>query len=235
MSKFNYYYNNVPGKGLCRNNLIYTSLMNEEQTEFIQWYYNDTEYHKGQNQVVDPKLMDKKWERELIFLQFMEAEAPNLIPKILSIDTDERKIKLAVQGPDFWEQAKCSVNGFSQVCPNWQDQMLDIISKHAELGLYKFSLHPSSYFVENGLLKSINYFFCYSEEEPKIAVRDVLSHISEDRQKKLFPAMANMGISFEKKEEFFNLQMLCFESFREDYPKEFIEEAKAIYVRDSRI
>ena len=118
MSKFNYYYNNVPGKGLCRNNLIYTSLMNEEQTEFIQWYHNDTEYHKGQNQVVDPAVMDEKWERELIFLQFMEVEAPNMIPKIMDIDTNERKIKLAVQGPDFWEQAKCSVNGFEKVCPN---------------------------------------------------------------------------------------------------------------------
>ena len=63
----------------------------------------------------------------------------------------------------------------------------------------------------------------------------MLSHISEDRQKKLFPAMANMGISFEQPEEFFNLQMLCLESFREDYPSEFIEEAKAVYVRDSRI
>ena len=29
-----YYYNNVPGKGLCRNNLIYTSLINEDKTEF---------------------------------------------------------------------------------------------------------------------------------------------------------------------------------------------------------
>jgi len=235
MSKYNYYYNNVPGKGLCRNNLVYTSLMNEDQTEFIQWYYNDTEYHKGHNQVVDPVLMNQKWERELVFLQFMEVEAPNLIPKIITINNEERKIKLAVDGPDFWEQSSCSANGFDETCPDWQDQMLDIIAKHAELGLYKFSLHPSSYFVVNGILKSINYFFCYSEEEPQIAVKDVLSHISEDRKQKLFPAMANLGISFEQPEEFFNLQMLCFESFREDYPREFIEEAKEIYVRDSRL
>ena len=210
-------------------------MCSSDLTEFIQWYYNDTEYHKGHNQVVDPVLMNQKWERELVFLQFMEVEAPNLIPKIITINNEERKIKLAVDGPDFWEQSSCSVNGFDETCPDWQDQMLDIIAKHAELGLYKFSLHPSSYFVVNGILKSINYFFCYSEEEPQIAVKDVLSHISEDRKQKLFPAMANLGISFEQPEEFFNLQMLCFESFREDYPREFIEEAKEIYVRDSRL
>ena len=230
-----YYYNNLPGKGQCRNNLIYTSLINEDKTEFVQWYHNDTEYHKGQNQVVTPALMNEKWERELKFLKFMEANAPNIIPKILDINIPERKIKLAINGADFWEQSNCSAKEFDKVCPDWKDQMLTIISKHVELGLYKFSLHPSSYFVVNGILKSINYFFCYSKDDPLFSIKDILSHISEDRQKALFPAMTNLGISINQPEEFFNLQMLCFESFKQDYPANFIEEAKAIYVRNNRI
>ena len=36
--------------------------------------------------------MNQKWERELVFLQFMEVEAPNLIPKIITINNEERKI-----------------------------------------------------------------------------------------------------------------------------------------------
>jgi len=31
---YEYYYNNVPGIGLTRNNLIYTSLMNKEKNIF---------------------------------------------------------------------------------------------------------------------------------------------------------------------------------------------------------
>ena len=62
--KMKYYYNNVPGKGLCRNNLIYTSPINEDKTEFCMWFNNDTDYHKGQNEVVDPELMDIKFRRE---------------------------------------------------------------------------------------------------------------------------------------------------------------------------
>ncbi len=61
--KYEYYYNNVPGKGKCRNNLIYTSLISQDKKTFVQWYYNDGKYHQGQNQVVDPKLMEEKWER----------------------------------------------------------------------------------------------------------------------------------------------------------------------------
>ena len=226
---YNYYYNNVPGKGQCRNNLIYTSLMSEDKTEFVQWYYNDTEYHNGQNEDVDPALMQQKWERELIFLQFMESEAPNMIPRIIDIDDEQRKIFLEVQGPDFWEQARCNQDNFNSVCPDWQEQMLDILEVQQDLGLFKFSLHPSSYFLVNGRLKSINYFFCYSQEEQLITVNEHLSHISRDRQKELFPQMELKGISVNEPQQYRDLQMLCFDSFASDYPAEFIEEAKKIY------
>ena len=63
-----YYYNNVPGQGLCRNNLIYTSLISEDKKLFCKWYHNDTEYHKGKNQVVDPDKMEEKWIREVNYI-----------------------------------------------------------------------------------------------------------------------------------------------------------------------
>ena len=96
--KYEYYYNNVPGKGLCRNNLIYTSLMNEDNTVFCQWYHNDSEYHQGKNEVVDPKKMDEKWRREVSFLKRMQEHCPQHIPKILDIDYTHRKVFLEVQG-----------------------------------------------------------------------------------------------------------------------------------------
>ena len=226
---YNYYYNNVPGKGQCRNNLIYTSLLSEDKTEFVQWYYNDTEYHNGQNEIVDPALMQQKWEREIIFLQFMESEAPNMIPRIVEIDEEQRKVYLEVQGSDFWERSGCTQDNFNSVCPDWQEQMLDIIEVHKDLGLYKFSLHPNSYFVVNGRLKSINYFFCYSEEEQLISIKDHLSHISKDRQTELFPKIEQQGLSVYEPQVFLDLQLLCFDSFASNYPADFIEQAKQIY------
>ena len=104
---YEYYYNNVPGKGPCRNNLIYTSLISEDKKTFVQWYHNDTEYHKGQNQVVDPEKMDEKWQRELKYLKLMHGAYPDLVPKILDIDEINRKIYLQVDGNDFWENAGC--------------------------------------------------------------------------------------------------------------------------------
>ena len=64
LTDFKYYWNDVPGKGLCRNNLIYTSLINHSKSEFCMWFKHNSEYHKGHEQVVDQDLMESKYSRE---------------------------------------------------------------------------------------------------------------------------------------------------------------------------
>ena len=102
-TEFEYYYNDVPGKGLCRNNLIYTSLINKSKTIFCQHYHNDSDYHKGQNQVVDPALMNEKWLREVNYITQMRNAFPDMVPEITNIDLQARKIYMKIQGVDFWQ------------------------------------------------------------------------------------------------------------------------------------
>lgn len=225
---FNYYYNNVPGVGLCRNNLIYTSLMSDNKQVFCQWYHNDSDYHKGMNEVVDPELMGIKFAREVKYLKLMSKKYPQHVPTF-SIDEHERKIYLEVQGDDFWEQAGCLEENYSKVLPDWQEQMLEIFNAHKSLGLYKYSLHPSSYFIVDGKLKSFNYFFTYEEGEGPLTVREHLSHISEKRRQKMKPKTDAMGIDWDAPQSLQTMQMLTFESFKNNYPAEFIEKAKNVF------
>ena len=122
-TNFEYYYNNVPNKGQCRNNLIYTSLISKNKTIFCQWYYNDKIYHGKHNQVVDPLLMDEKFKREIKFLKLMSKEYPQHVPKF-SINEQERKVYLEIDGPDMWELAGCQGTDYSQVVPDWQYQII---------------------------------------------------------------------------------------------------------------
>jgi len=229
-TEFEYYYNDVPGKGLCRNNLIYTSLISKDKKTFCQWYHNDTDYHRRQNQIVDPNLMEEKWERETKFLIEMAWKYPDFVPKILEIDRQQRKLYLEIDGMDFWQQAGPLEQNYDSVLPDWREQMLRIITAHRSLGIYKYSMHPSSYFVVDGRLKSINYFFCYKDDDKKISLRSVLSHISEDRQQDLFPKMSAMGIDIDKPTAFKDIQLLAFESFKTNFPSDVMEAAKKIYV-----
>ena len=227
-TQFDYYYNNVPGKGLCRNNLIYTSLISKDRKTFCQWYYNDEGYHGGHNQVVDPELMDEKFEREIKFLRIMRMHYPQHVPTF-SVDEKQRKIFLEIQGPDMWELAGCVGTDYSKVLPDWDKQMLEIIQAHKDLGLTKYSLHPSSYFIVDGKLKSMNYFFTYDQSDNDISLRSVMSHISEDRQADLFPKMQAMGIDVDAPTPHNEIQLLAFESFKTNFRDDVMERAKEIY------
>jgi hypothetical protein len=225
---FNYYYNNVPNVGPCRNNLIYTSLISEDQTVFCQWYYNDTAYHKNQNQVVDPDKMHEKWTREVKYLGEMAWHNPDMVPRILEIDVENKKIYLEINGADFWEQSECNMANYDKVLPDWQEQMLAIIKAHKDLGLHKYSMHPSSYFIVEGKLKSINYFFTYNKAEPHISISDVESHIYNTRQDELRKHLGTLGIDWNTPQPWNVLDQLCWSSFSNNYPAEFIERAKCI-------
>ena len=222
--KYNYYYNNVPNIGLCRNNLIYTSLISEDKKTFVLWYNNDTEYHKGQNQIVDKKLMDSKWNRELHFLHNMAHHNPDMVPKILEVNVPERKIYLEIDGVDFWQRQLDK----STIPSDWQEQMIGIITAHKARGWYKYSMHPSSYFVVDGKLKSINYFFTYSNNEGPISIADHQSHLSDTRKEILREQAAAAGLHWNEKYPLEILEKLCWESFRSNYPEDFIEKAKCI-------
>ena len=227
-NEFKYYYNNVPGESPSRNNLIYTSLISSDKKIFVKWYHNDTEYHAGQNQVVDADKMLEKWDREVTYLSLMSANFPELIPDIIEIDHINHKIYLAIDGVDFWNSANCSSDYYNQVLPDWQEQMLNIVKAHRSLGLWKYSMHPSSYFIVDGRLKSINYFFTYHDTEARISIKDVESHIYSTRQDELRKYLAQLGIEWDVPSEFGILNQLCWESFRTNYPTDFIEKVKCI-------
>jgi hypothetical protein len=226
----NYYYNQVPGQEPWRNNLIYTSLMSEDKKTFVQWYHNDTEYHKGMNEVVDPELMDEKWLREVNYLTQMRNVYPVLVPTITNIDLDQRKLYLEIDGPDLWQRSLDSSCTFDEILPDWQEQMLTIIQAHKDLGIYKYSLHPNSYFIVDGKLKSINYFFCYRDLDGPITVNSFISHVSHNRRIALKKHSDAMGIDWDTPTSLQQIQQLAFESFSADYPRDFIDKAKLIYV-----
>lgn len=227
--KYSYYYNDVPNKGKVRNNLVYTSLISEDQKVFVKWFHNDSEYHLGMNQVVDQDLMDLKWQRELMNLQLMRGSYPDHVPQILDIDYKNKKIYLEIDGVDFWQRHYDRTCSYHDVLPDWEQQMIEIIEAHKTIGLWKYSMHPSSYFIVEGKLKSINYFFSYRNSEPLVSVEEHRSHISIERQQKLEAVLEKMGLDWKSKVPFKDLQILCFESFKSDYPESFIEKVKGLY------
>lgn len=223
-----YYYNNVPNVGLCRNNLVYTSLISSDGKTFCQWYYNDSIYHRGENKLSNDTI-EYKWQKEIKFLMQMESKHPNLIPTISEIDFKNKKVYFDIDSVDFWQQSNCNQENYNNILPDWQDQMLEHLSAYRAEGFWKYSLHPNSYFIVNGRLKSINYFFCYDDNEDKIAINDVIDHISDNRQDELLNYLNKNNLDPADKLTFNLYGQIALESFRSNYPSEFINKAKQIY------
>jgi len=57
-----------------------------------------------------------------------------------------------------------------------------------------------------------------------------MSHISEDRQADLFPKMAALGIDVDAPTPHDQIQQLAFESFKTNFPADFMDECKQLYV-----
>jgi hypothetical protein len=220
---FEYYYNNVPDKGLCRNNLVYTSLIDRKNNFFKIRYKTDQLYHNGE--CLSQHVLDKKWKKELVFSVYN-----NTCLEIESIDIQKQEIVFYIEGDDFWQQANCNVENYSKVVPDWEEQMLDILQSIRSQGFWKFSLHPSSYFIIEGKLRTINHFFCYQDNEPNIPTTEVLDHISEDRKNKLFNYYKENNIDIHTKLPYTEYAKICLESFRANYTDSFIDKAKEIYV-----
>jgi len=229
---FEYYYNNVPNKGLCRNNLIYTSLISSDRKTFCQWFYNDTEYHGLKNKVVKPELMQEKWEREVGFLEKMQTHYPNHVPVVEDIDYKNKKIYYQIDGYDIWEQNSCTGETYEKVIADWKEQILEILGCYRKLGIYKYSLHPSSYFIVDGKIKSINHFFCYTDEDRPISISDIESHISEERLYMLKDYLAKNSVSYDTKQTFRTLQEIALNSFRTNFCGDFISDAKKVMLSD---
>jgi len=227
--RFKYYYNFTPEHGKVRNNLVYTSLISQDQKTFVKWFHNDTEYHQGKNEVVDISLMNDKWNREVKFLTKMTNRFPNLVPEVLDIDDKNKKIYLRIDGVDFWQKHYDLNVNYDKVISDWREQTLRILEAHKNLGFYKISLHPSSYFLVDGCLKSINYFFCYDVDESKVKFEDFRTHISKNRQEKLEKQFINEKIWWDTEISLNKLQIMALDSFKSNYPDDFIEEAKKIY------
>lgn len=226
--KFDYYYNRLPTGEVWRNNLIYTSLISEDQKTFVQWYTHDSEYHQGKNQVVDQNLLNDKWARELCFLNHMRTWHPDLIPEVLDIDLINKKIYLRVDGPDLWQRSLDRNNcAFEDIVPDWQEQMLNIVRAHHDLNMYKYSMHPSSYFIVDGKLKSINYFFAYNKQEGPVTIEAHQSHLSDNRKADLRLKVEALGMSWTQPTALKDLEYLCWESFRTNYPDDFVKKVQA--------
>jgi hypothetical protein len=222
LSNWNYYYNEEPGDRY-RANLVYTAYVSPDNKTFCMRFIRDINYHTDpiENTQWTDELLEERFRRELKFYDIAKHSMP--VTNIIDVDEASRSIYLDWPGDDFYMMGYKS--SYENVLPNWREQVKQRYSEMWSLGILKFSMHPNSWLVfSDGILRPFNWFFTFSIDEPKKSIGEYLIQISDSRQEKLFPLLEKFQIDIDKKYNLWDLQNICFESFRHNYPSDLVDE-----------
>lgn len=207
-----------------RANLVYTPYVSPDGDTLCMDFNRDINYHMWpeENELWTEKLLNDRFIRELKFHTMAKEHVPVL--EIKHVDMAARRIFIEWYQDDFYTQAQ-KAGGYDKVLPNWKSQWLNRIEEMYRAGVYKFSLHPNSWVAVDGVLKPFNWFFSFEKHEPKITIRDFLIQISPGRQDKLAEVLQNRGMNLDNPYDIKTLQIVCFNSFKANYPEPLIDQA----------
>lgn len=217
------YYYNLEGDEWVRANLVYTPYISPDGKTFCMDFNRSLDYHKysEENILWNDALLTERFNREIEFHSRAATTIPTL--KIIDIDEIDRKIFIEWHGNDFLMQGKL-FDGYNNVLPQWKDQWLERINQMWDLDILKFSLHPNSWVAKEGTLIPFNWFFSFDLKEKPITIRSLLIQISLGRQEKLSKVLETFNMDLDTEYNIKDLQILCFNSFRENYPAELIDQ-----------
>jgi hypothetical protein len=179
------YYKINPDNGrLIESNLIYTPLVSPDGKTFCM---NFDHTHPYQNEEVKNYLQDRPFYTKEMVKFYFDREVryreifrnSTWAPKVLSIDYDRQLIFFR------WSGKTCNNIiydglGLDVECSDWRQQLSSIIKDIVTSGYYKITLYPHCFFVEDGILKVMDFYGCIEQSNPFINIEMVKGLIGKN-------------------------------------------------------
>jgi hypothetical protein len=170
--------------------MLYTPLVNPERNIFCQhWdHKNDYQTKHGLREEFTEELIDFFFQRELTHLKIFENKS--WAPTILDIDARNKKIFFK------WPGETCNNIIYTQrnlqdYCDTWKTQLENIIIDIFDTGYYKLSLYPHCHFIDDGILKTFDFYGCVSRSHPYIEIDKIKGMIGPNSQERFDEAVTN--------------------------------------------
>jgi hypothetical protein len=156
-------------------NLVYTPLYTHDK---LCMKFDHTHYYQNEmlhswlkeRPFYTKELVHDMFKREIKYLEkFKEF---NWAPKILSID--ELKQEIVIE----WSGESCnniiySGRELSYYCPDWREQLSNIIKNILDLGFYKITLYPHCFFIQDGVLKTFDFYGTFDKNNPFLKIDSI--------------------------------------------------------------
>lgn len=193
-SDWKYFYKISPGGNLVSTNVMYTCLVNPEETMMCM-LWDETSPYQAENTALTADLINFFFKREVENIQkFAKYE---WCPTIHEIDTENRKIIIEWNKETFNNVLADSNRTLDQVCPDWQKQIFEILTDVRNSGYYKMALYPHCFFLGiDGKIKTFDFYSCVSMEERYIPRSDLKGMIGDQSGHRFEQATVGDRIDF---------------------------------------
>ena len=188
-----YFYKIVDGRPNTTN-LLYTPLINETEDVMCMLWDENSTYQENTRLTAD--LVNFFFEREIKYLTTFQGKP--WAPKLLEVDLVNRKI--------FIEWNKETLNtiiftpgrDLDKECPDWKEQIFEILKDILDSGYYKMALYPHCFFIDaKGKIKTFDLYSAIERDNPYIERRLIEGMIGEQSTGRFDDSTSNGVINFE--------------------------------------
>lgn len=145
-------------------NMMYTPMINPEGDTLCMIWDESHPYQEEEGRTpLTSKLINFFFKREVEnLLRFQEY---SWAPKIKELDLENRRVYIEWHGESI-NQIIMSGKDLNKLCPDWKEQIFNIVKDIYDSGYYKLALYPHCFFIDaNNCIKTIDFYSCVSIEE----------------------------------------------------------------------
>lgn len=154
-------YKRSPDEGfshvLCETNILYTPYSNPDNTILCMHWDHLSEYQNYQNRPdYTEELVDFWFNKEVDNLTRFQDKS--YCPEVYYINMKERKVYIEWPGESCNAIVFDSSRDIDSECPDWKEQIQDIVLDIFKEGYYKCSLYPHCFYIKNGTIKTFDWY-----------------------------------------------------------------------------
>jgi hypothetical protein len=177
-----YLYKIGKGGSLQTTNLLYTPIVNCEETIMCMQYDENSPYQK--NKRLTKEIVDFFFEREVKFLT--KFQGYKWAPKLLDVNLDTRSVFVEFNGTQTINRVLMTEGrDLNAEYPNWKVQIFEFLEDLEKTDCYKMALYPHCFFFNsNGQLKTFDFYSCVDRQDcliPRSAVENLIGDDSTGR------------------------------------------------------
>ena len=157
-----FYKINPDNNSLIETNLIYTPYVNGNRLRMVfdhtsAYQTTDLQSWLPERPYYTKDMVKFMFEREVKYITAFK-DYP-WAPKNIVIDNQTQSVEFDFPG-ETCNQIVYGNRSLDDECPDWQAQMRIILKDIVSAGYYKTSLYPHCYYIDNGILRTFDFYGC---------------------------------------------------------------------------